>query len=472
MNLIQAIQKESSKEINSKGALAFNTTLDKVLDYFSLGGTSGSEESLELFKGAFLENPELALKCMFYLRDIRSGQGLRENFRYALNFLAQNSPETLKGKLHLVPEFGRWDDLYSLVGTPLENESKGVIKEDFEKDLKSLKASNSVSLLGKWLKSENASSLETKKLGRWTRKALGLTPKEYRLSLTKLRKALNVVEVPMSSGDFDSIDFSAVPSKAMLKYRSAFHRNTDKFLEYIQSVKDGAQKINARTLYPHEIVTKLQFSTPDETKVLEALWENLPSFEGDVLCMVDVSGSMTGLPMEVAISLGLYVSERSSAFKNTFLTFSETPELVTLPEGSLSTKVRFMRRCNWGYNTDITKAFKLILDSAVKHNISQEEMPERLIVFSDMEFDEACSWDDSTYSLIRKMFTDYGYEMPALVFWNLRSYGRIPVQKDFLGVKTLSGFSVNLMESVLKDDYMTPLEYMLSILKSERYSEI
>lgn len=489
--LIKGMQINQSTSLTDNDAAAFNTTLDGVLDYFSSAGTIvDMNDALALFKRAFNEDSLLALKALFYFRDIRGGQGRRDMFRNQIKFLADNAPDKLRGVIKFIPEFGRWDDIYALIGTNLEQEALSLIKKQMSIDINA----DTPSLMAKWLKSENTSSTESRRLGTITRKALGLSSRDYRKVLSKLRKRLDVVERKMTAKEWDKIEYSHVPSQAMLKYGRAFQRNDeDRYVEFRNKVTTGEAKVNTGTLYPHQLVQKIndaRFSilgqTENNYRDLNMLWDNLPDMiqgkGGNTLCMVDVSGSMYSSagkvrPIDAAIALGLYVAERTEGhFKNYFLTFSESPRLVTIPaDKTFTEKVNFMNDSDWGYNTNIISAFELILKSAVENNVPKSDMPERLVILSDMQFDSAQSgsWNPTIFQRAKDMYNDAGYELPSIVFWNLNgSLNAFPIQKDEVAVKTLSGFSTNLLSSVLQDDYMTPKEYMLSVLESERYSSI
>lgn len=484
MNLSQAIKQQTQKTTTDNGATSYSTTNSALLDYFgNAGSMPDTNKTTELFANAIQEDAELAVKTLFYLRDVRGGQGRRDQFKEAIKFLAKEYTNIAQLIINKVPEYGRWDDMYAFVDTPLEHQAFQIMKKQLQEDFKS----DTPSLLAKWLKSENTSSKKSRELAAVTRKHFDYNPKQYRKVLSKVRKQIKLIEHNLSNKDYN-IDYSSVPSQAMLKYQQAFWRNdADNFKSFLEKVKSGEVKVNTGTLYPHQIVKQALeqrvFNPLSQEKrdSLNTLWDNLPNYipEGtnNTLCMVDVSGSMAGLPMEAAIAIGIYIAERTKGeFHNKFLTFSAKPSLEELKGGSICEKVLNMSNADWGMNTNIELAFNTILNAALKNKILNEEMPKRLVILSDMQFDMALSkntWNETIHEQTKKRFESNGYDMPTIVFWNLNgSLNATPVQKDEVNTKLLSGFSTSLLESLLKDDYMTPWEYMLSILNSDRYKNI
>lgn len=506
MSFIKEIEKETNKTAyTEKGALSYQSTLDNVLDFFSKSGAlrGKSEDYLNYFMKAFAQNKTLSNKALFYSRDIRSGQGERENFKVVLKWLANNHPEEFKPNLKLIPFFGRWDDLYVFVGTPLENAAFEVMKEQFDKDVALLSENRSaerpgsfgpkpVSLLGKWLKSENTSSKESQKLGKLTRCYFKLTSSAYRQTLVKLRKNIEIVERLMTSGNWNEINYEHVPSKAMKNYINAFKKHDEqRYNDYIKSVENGKSKIHSATLYPYEIVKEFiahcdDDNEPENSKELNEMWKHLPNYfdcenPGNVMCVVDVSGSMYNIhhgcniiPIEVAISLGLYIAERNTGpFKNYFLTFSSHPELVKIQGNNLYEKIKFMRNSNWGGCTNIIKTFQLILNTGIKNHLKQEEMPEKLFIISDMQFDAADkNVNKTTYETINDMFKENGYKKPELVFWNVNAKSDSPITKDENGTYLVSGMSPTILKNALNAKQMTALDLMLEVLNGDRYKSI
>lgn len=344
-----------------------------------------------------------------------------------------------------------------------------------------------ISLIGKWLMSENASSIESKRLAKIIRKELGFTPKQYRKLLTMLRSEINVLERAMSAKQWHEVNYSTVPSQAMMKYRTAFYRNDEeRYLAYLDALTspttvNRSVKINTATLYPYQIVEKAKGWNVSEqdNKLYDAMWNNLHDVVGDnyqnSLAVIDVSGSMSGQPMDVAISLGLYIAEKNKgAFHNHFLTFSERPQLVEVIGSNIVDKVHNISSANWGYNTNLAKTFDLILDSAIKHSVSASEMPTTLYIISDMQFDSACEEDKtSLFTKMKAKFAMHGYELPRVVFWNVDArHNQAPVVKDEPNVQLISGFSHNLFASLMEQREYNPYEFMVDVLNNDRYAII
>lgn len=494
MTFLNQLKQNTNVAHTTNGARAYATTGSAVLDFFSKSGAlrnTSEQEKNALFTKAFAEDPILALKALFYTRDCRSGQGERDTFRTIASYMANYHTDAMASNITLVPFFGRWDDLYAFVGTRLEDLAFSIISAQFSEDINS----EHPSLLAKWLKSENASSYTTKQLAKKTRKALGLNSKQYRKSLSSLRARINVLERDLSANNWTGIDYSKLPSQAGLKYRNAFFRHDEAgYRAFLDSLKRGEVKVNAKTLYPYEIVREImsgsmaQYNTNRynvginqnvaNADALDALWNALPNYFGDKeensICVVDTSGSMRGLPIEIAISLGIYTAERNNgAYKDHFITFSANPELVELQGTGIVERVRNMSRANWDMNTNIEKVFDLILDTAIQNRISQDEMVQRIYIISDMQFDCVRGGNDvALFETIRRRFERAGYEMPALVFWNVNGYANQPATMSQSGVQLVSGASPSIFTNLLKGKTMTAYELMLDVLNSERYSVV
>ena len=481
------MEKELNKSVfTENGALSNASTLNSVLDFFSKSGAlrGDNNTALELFKGAFREDELLAKKALFYSRDVRGGQGERSNFRNILHFLAESHPESLRPNVQYIPKFGRWDDIYSLFDTKCERDALSILKTQFEQDLQDLEANKNVSLLGKWLKSENASSADSKQIAKRIRKYFGLKSKEYRQALTKLRAKIDIVERKMTLNQWEDINYSHIPSNAMKQYTKAFKKHDDeRYTQYLGDVAAGKSKINASTLYPYDIACKYinGLASEEENATLEALWNNLPNYftdgEYNTLCVVDVSGSMysgrtTPRPIDVAISLGLYMAERNKGpLKDYFLTFSERPEIVKIKGATLKDRIEGMKRANWGCNTNLLLVFQVFLDIVQNYNLSVEEIPKKLFIISDMQFDAAISNSNkTTFENIEAMFKKANVQRPDLIFWNVNAHSDTPVTKDDHGTFLVSGASPSILAHALNSEAVTPLELMLDVLNSERYS--
>ena len=473
--------------LTENGSLTYKSTLNKVLDMFALGGAyrnRSDEDCILLFKQAYEEDPKLALKCLFYIADCRGGQGERRFFRVCFNWLAKNDPAAARRNLELVPVFRRWDDvLYSCVGTPLEKDALGFIKEQLSLDVEC----ETPSLLAKWLPSENASSAETKRMGHIVREYLGLTHKEYRKLLSALRDKISVLEKLMSEGRWDEIKFDKIPSKAGLVYKNAFARNDVTSRRYEEFIKNKDTKVNADTLYPYDIARQafyMDLPLDDPKRVaLDKYWSCLKDYyngrEENGLCVVDVSGSMSGLPMEAAVSMGAYIAERGHGpFANHFITFSHDPELVEFDGVDIVDKFQRCISADWGYNTNIKAVFDMLLYTAKREHVKPEDIPTRLYILSDMEFDAGLDMrycKDAEGSLntllesIAQKWKTYGYDLPQVIFWNLDARNNnIPAINGRFAY--VSGFSMAILESILsgKDG----IDLMLEKLLSERYEFI
>lgn len=493
MNFTDAVRKEIDEDgkftYTENMGKQFATTKSGLLDLFATIGAMRKKtngEIINAFTGAFNENPLMATRMAFYARNIRDGGlGERRTFRIILKWLGDNHPSIIRHNANYIAEFGRYDDLYELVGTKSEETLWNIVQTQFYKDLEDMQAGKKISLLAKWLKSVNASSKETNRLGKLTAKNLCLSERTYRKLLSQMRAHINVVERKMSSSKWSEIDYSCVPSQAMANYHCAFYKNDQiGFEKYIQMVKDGKAKINSSTLYPYDIVRNYGFSPrsyygdwfnerePD--LVLEEQWKALPNYiigQNNILVMADTSGSMSGLPMSIAIGLAVYFAERNSgAYKDLFLTFSGDPQYVKISGNTLKEKLSGIKSIV--ANTDIEKAFKLILKTAVENNVPQEEIPASLIVISDMEFDESTDGNRS-FKTVRKMFENAGYKLPTVVYWNVsqRTTG-YQVRSDTDNVILVSGASAGTFKNLLSTIGTTPYEFMEATLSKEPYTLI
>lgn len=492
------------------GAVTHKTTMSDLLDMFALGGayrTRSDADVINLFNKALMEDEVHALKCLFYLRDCRGGQGERRFFRVAMTWLAKQHPDMARRNLEYVPEFGRWDDLYIFVGTPLEKDAFKLIKSQLALDVQS----KTPSLLAKWLKSENTSSKESCKLGNKTRTYLGMTHKQYRKTLSVLRTRINIVEKLMSENRWDEIEFDKIPSRAGFIYKNAFARRDIIKAKYEAFAKDENTKVNAKTLYPYECVAEAlkcrgqyDYRTRkyivDETNraMVNKYWANLADYingaEFNGMAIVDTSGSMCGssasAPINVAISLGLYCAEKAKGpYAGHFMTFNSNPKLVRVEGVDFVDKVQRMSNADWGGSTNIEAAFDLLLNTALTNRCTQEEIPQNLIVISDMEFNSCVTTNsrrgygyygygsdrytlspemETLFEAMERKWAQHGYKMPHLVFWNVQArQDNIPM-RDNGNVSYVSGMSPVLYEQIMKG--LTAVDLMLNKLDSERYA--
>ena len=506
MNALKAtLDNDFNYSVTENGALGYRTTGKELLDLnFAVSSLRKTTEIdiVRRFKRAFGEDKVLAMKWLFYARDIRGGLGERRLFRVVLADFVNSNPEMIIPLINLIPEYGRYDDLWCLLDN---KESAKVVLELVDKqlieDLNNMKAGKSISLLPKWLPSCNASSAQTKKYAKQIYKALGLTEREYRKVLSRLRKYLDVVEVKMSNKNWSEIKYEAVPSRANLIYNSAFLRNDEeRRREYLRKLTKGETKINASTLFPHDIVHKYSSNGPwsyrlsPKDATIEALWKALPDTVqgcGNTIVVADGSGSMTSIvdrnsavtALEVANSLAIYFAERSSGeFKDKYITFSTCPQFVDLSKAdSLHDKLQIALTHNEIADTNIERVFDLILTTAINNNMNQEDMPKNILIVSDMEFNRCATCsnggyghrpDQRLFEVIAKNYADAGYLIPRMIFWNVNSRtGTIHVKEYELGVALVSGFSVNVVKMVMSGK-TNPFECLLETLNSERYAPI
>ena len=504
--LLNSMKDVSNYTRTENGALTHKTTKSDLLDMFAMGAAMRNRSDADvilMFKKAFEENPTYALKCLFYIRDVRGGQGERRFFRVCMKWLASTHTEAARRNLRHIPEFGRWDDLYVFEGTKLHYDAFDLMKEQFMLDLNC----KTPSLLAKWLKSENASSYESRRLGEITAKHFGLTHKQYRKFLATLRTRINIVEKLMSENRWDEIEFDKIPSKAGLKYKNAFARRDIIKAKYEKFAKSENTKVNAGVLYPYEIVEKainLMGSTQwysrggkvalDDTDrlMINKYWDNLTDyFNGcklNALCMVDTSGSMHGTPINVATSLGLYCAEKAGGpFANHYISFSSRPQLIKCEGVDFCDKVDRIVRTNLCENTNIEAAFDMLLNTATKNHLSQDDMPDTIIVVSDMEFDQGTrigyrgygyGYNSNSYTAeadtlmesIAKRWKQMGYEMPHLIYWNVNArQNNIPMLGNGR-ISYVSGFSPSIFQTIVTGK--TGYELMMECLNKERYKVI
>ena len=473
---VNAVLNQEARTQNDMKARA--STANALTDLFFKIGAMRGKNVIPAWTAARVQDSDLASRIALWARDIRGGAGERKIFRDILTDLVNTDLDRASALARKAPELGRWDDLLVLVGTPLETFA-------FEMIGAALRDGNG--LCAKWMprQGEVANKL---------RNYLGYSPKFYRKRLVELTK---VVETQMCAKDWDNINFNHVPSVASSRYKKAFARHTEKYKEWTAALvsKDpevkASVKVNAAAVYPYDVLKGIQpsgYSTFYDQSNLEhivAQWEALPDYVGDasILPLVDVSGSMTTPAggydskskttcLEVAVSLGLYLADKNKGkFKDTFLTFSAKPQLVNL-KGNILDKVKQMVTSEWQMNTDLHKAFDKILQTAVQHNVPQDEMPKMLLILSDMQFDRCTRFDDSAMQMIARKYSDAGYTMPSIVFWNINANDNVPAKFDESGVALVSGFSPAIMKAVLAADFeeFTPHAIMLKTIMSDRYN--
>lgn len=475
--LMEALQTENITTTN--GMTTNSSSLNECVNlFFNIGSMRGSskEKVISIFSKAFNEDPRTAMRILFWSRDIREGAGERQIFKDVINYLAKNHTQVVKANLNLIPEYGRWDDVQVLFETELETDVINLLVEG-------LKNPETVSLVSKWMPRKG---LVFNKV----RKSMKVTPKELRKLIVSQSKT---VEQKMCSKRWEEIEYPKTPSLAMSRYSKSFGRNDgERFGQFIESLKKGEVKVNAGALYPYDITKNLRFG--DTKDLANEQWKALPNWmEGSnelILPMVDVSGSMDVSVggnknltcMEVAISLGMYISERNEgAFKDMFMTFSSKPQIQKLL-GPLSDRYRQLSTADWGMSTNLEAAFRTILSQAVKFNIPQDEMPTKVLIISDMNFNSANGngrradgdWNPTALKMVEEMYTNAGYTRPGIIFWNLSaSGGNFPSTFDQMGTCLISGFSPSIMKSVISNtNSLTPVNIMNETVNSERYEPV
>jgi len=487
--MLEALKNEAEKTLTENGAAAYRTSGSACADFFGTAGAlrnASDEEIAKRFARAYAECPDMAMKALFYARDIRGGMGERRLFRTILKWLAQNEPQSLIKNISNIPEYGRYDDLLSLEGTVCWNEAFSAIREQLQKDVKALEEGKNPSLLAKWLPSVNTSSGRARALGLSIARSLVMNAGEYRKTLSALRTQIRIVENNLRTKDY-SFEYSAVPSRAMFKYRKAFIRNDgERYSSFMEKVRSGEEKINVGTLYPYDIISPIvdRYNSKDfseeERLSMDTSWNALENFAGgrNAIAVVDGSGSMycygQPRPASVAISLGIYFAERNrGAFANHFITFSQNPRLVEIKGRDITEKARYCMGYNECSNTDISRVFELVLRTAVKNKVPQEELPQDIYIISDMEFDVCTdNASETCFENARRKYAEAGYELPRIIFWNVCSRNeQQPVRSNEQGAALVSGMSPRIF-SMLKDGILTPEGFMRQVLCSPRYAAI
>ena len=483
--MLQFLKKQANRTFTENAAVTNITTGSDCLDLFATIGALRSETEAEImarFTRAWAENSDLAIKTLFFARDVRGGLGERKVFRTILSHMAYSNPAAVMKNLWAVAEFGRYDDLLVLMDSPLRNDVVTYIKTQLDTDIKALESNGAVSLLGKWLPSVNAHNADTVRYGKMLAKAMNMTEAEYRRTLTKLRARIALIENNLREKEY-SFDYEKQPSKAMMKYRKAFLRNDgERYKSFLDRVAKGEATLHTGTVYPYDVIRPILSGSisKEERQSIDVTWNALEDFTRgeNALAVIDGSGSMYGYgspkPAEVALSLGVYFAERSKgAFANHFITFSSKPRLVEIKGKDIFDKIKYCMTFNEVANTNIKKVFDLILSTAVKYKLPQSELPSALYIISDMEFDSCAENADITnFEYARKAFDSHGYKLPAVIFWNVQSRNeQQPVALNEQGVALVSGASPRVF-SMVQSGNLSPMAYMLDTLNNERYAKI
>lgn len=484
MNFANVMKKEGQTKLTENGAVAYNTLNNGLLDLFAVIGALRPQSESEIeqkFARAFNEDKLLATKMLFYAGNVRGGLGERRTFRVCLKWIAKNYPEIVIKNLELISFFNRWDSLFVLEDTPAELAMWEFIRVQLMSDIRAMRKNQSVSLLAKWMPSENTSSKRTVRLARKAMKALFLTPRNYRKTLSALRKYVKVVERDMSANQWGDINYEGVPSYAMKNYRKAFatHDNI-RFSNYIASLNKGEAKINASTLFPYDLVREYvnevwPCGDGKLDSIVEAQWKALPNYiegENNYVVMADVSGSMYGQPMMTSIGLAIYFAERNKGdYHNTYMTFTDKPHFINIKEGAtLLENVKTVANTDIGYSTNLEAAFSYIFETAANNHISNEDMPKGLIVISDMEIDKYMRYNNWDFlEMMEYRFNTAGYEMPKIILWNVAARQDTYLSQN-PNVIYVSGSSPSVFKSFISAlNGETAYDVMLKTLNDKMY---
>lgn len=454
--------------VTANGALAYSTSMSHCVDlFFAIGASRGQSISKSLLKNALIENRGIAARILLWARDIRGGAGERQTFRNILPKIAEFDVNLFKQVVKRIPEVGRWDDLLMAEDNLRREYCYPIIKQGLE---------DGNSLCAKWMPRKGLIAVEL-------RNYLSMTPKQYRKTLVELTK---VVETQMCANKWDEIEYGKVPSIASKNYQAAFGKHSpDLYSAYLDGLAKGTEKVNAGAIFPHDVIKPLlgmRYSTisSDNLKFIEAQWEALPNFLGEssILPMVDVSGSMScaageGITcMQVAIGLGLYIADKQTGpFSDVFMTFSSMPKLQVL-NGTIAQKVSQLQSAEWGMTTNLNAAMHNLLEFSVRNRVKPKEMPKFIFIFSDMQFDSAMDrGDEVLFDHFKHTYNIYGYELPNIVYWNIRHVAKtVPVTINDKGVALVSGYSPSVCKSILQAKGVTPIDVMLEAVMNPRYN--
>lgn len=486
--MLQAIKNEVNLTETENGAKTYASTNDYCLDLFATVGALRNAEDGEIisrFIRAYAENADLAMKILFFARDVRGGLGERRVFRTILSWLAKYQTQSADKNLEYVAEYGRYDDLLVFLGTPCEAHMIDHIRRQLNSDISAMEHKKEVSLLAKWLPSVNATNHKTVMQAKRVAAKLGLSDARYRKTLSALRAYIKIIENNLREKDY-TFDYSKQPSRAMFKYRGAFLKNDrERYIKFINDVENGIAQMHTDALMPYDVIAPLcawgsDGLSEEQKKAVNATWNSLKDYCGgeNAIAVIDGSGSMYGwgrpAPIQVALSLGIYFAERNKGeFANRFITFSENPQLVDIKGRDIAEKVAFCKTFCEIANTNIQKVFELILKAAVNSGAAQSELPSTIYIISDMEFD--CCTEDAdmtNFEYAEKLFARHGYKLPKVVFWNVASrHSQQPVTKNQQGVALVSGCTPRLFDIALNGD-LDPYAFMIQTLNAERYKKI
>ena len=513
MNFIENLE-NNVKTTTENGAVAYATSSNKLLDFFyKVSSFRKNPVDYSLFDEAYYQDKAMALRFLLFLRDVREGMGERDTFRKLLLHLTEIDAQIADKFLYIIDlsEYGRWDDYIYLFATTKDENLKryiaGVLQEQLYADLYNYHKEKPYSLLAKWMPSINTSSKKTVRVGNELRKYFRMSPSQYRKTLSKLRKGLDVLEVKLSSNKWDKVDYSHVPSLANIKYKESFLRHDEeRRTKFLNDVACGKKKINANSMFLYDIVhayekdagfMNFEKKMPPVDDTLENLWtsQKKPKTFADTLVVRDGSGSMTSRvsknvsAMEIGDSIALYCAKNNTGvFKDKIMAFSNNPKMITVNCNTLRDNIEKLMKNTDCSTTNVESVFDLILKTAKKCNAEQKDMPKNVLIISDMQFNAAMcdkdvfgfplrnqnvQEDDTLFENIKKKYNACGYELPKLIFWNVSCYddGIVPIQSSKNGVILLSGFSKELVDMVCCSD-LDPYKTLCRQLNKPRYDVV
>lgn len=456
----------------------------------------------------------------FHTRDCRGGKGERTIGRKALVWIFINYPDRFMKVFDKIPYYGRWDDMLEFFPKVLELTNIDFVRENYAstipnekylnkllnyqkiivnkyakqltEDIVMMNKGESVTMAAKWASSERDSMDRKYSTFKTLAKALGVTPRQLRKDyLVPLRSYLKVVETYMCSHRWDSIDYNKVPSCAMKKLKKSFENNdSDRFLSWktaLMKNDPSVAKVCGKQLYPHELIKEIRLKGYAD-EVCEAQWkiqeeeiQKLGTLE-DILCVVDTSASMTinnSLPLDVAVSLGILVSGAvKGVFKNHVMTFNTRPEMVLIKPGSLTDRWKQVRDITWGGSTNLQLTFDVILERGKECKLTDADMPKKLLIISDMQFDQINGYQYgppriTNFEEIDRKYKASNFTRPQIIFWNLNGETTdFPVTAGDNGTALISGFSPSILKAILNGKDLSPYNVMRDTLDSERLVSI
>lgn len=483
----------------TNGALSHSPDSGRMLLFFRTVRDTSEEELNRFILSSWDESPEDTLKLIFHLRNCRGGKGEKKQGINAVKWLQRHAPHTFSDNIKYLPEYGYYKDLLSFLETnnviSHGSDEKIIFKiicDQFNEDWKLYTEGNknSISLVSKWIPSEGGS--HDKKF-HTTKKfcyILGINRKEFRQRLSLLRNHLNVVEKKMCSKEWDDIDFSKIPSIALHRYAKSFQKHTPQlYQEFLDKVNKGETKMNTARLQPHEIVSYyLQQNSIDND--VETRWKQYKKQLKEkiklknILPIIDVSGSMYSgsgkvSPIDVSLSLGLIVSDLSEGrFHNKWINFSSKPSLKDISGDTLRQQLDNLKNDgDWGMSTNYEAVYDLILNVAETFGLTQSQLPDAVLVLSDMQFDQ-CTTENYSREItndqaIKRKFKAKGYIPPKRIYWNLAAVNvDFPVKSFELDTALVSGFSPDLLELFLETGDITPFDIMKKAINNSSYDKL